>query len=222
MAKRSKLRKTAKKAKESLAGTVSDASASLKQKVRNAKARRELANYRSDEVTDQGQARIERAKAEARQEAMQEARQEFQKEYREEVKDNVRDEQLEALRRQYGLSDDESGSGGMLGGGISGPDPGGYDPEERLGEMFGADAGMAGDDERAADILSGFGFGEETGTTLVGVDQNNDGKFSRDEFTVFPQDAAAEPPKDEPAPQPQRFDPVGANIDALFGDGPRF
>jgi len=106
MADRRSLRDRAAKLKESLAGTVGDAADSARQAVANRRARRELQEFRDEEVTDQGEARLQRARQQAQQEARQEARQEFVKEYREEVRTELRDEELQRLRREYDVGQD--------------------------------------------------------------------------------------------------------------------
>lgn len=64
----------------------------------------DIRDYRSDEVTDQEQARIERAREQARQEAQREARQE----YIEELQEEIREEEREEARQR--LEGDDSGS----------------------------------------------------------------------------------------------------------------
>jgi len=91
-----------------------------RQRLRNRQARQNLESFRDEEVTDQGEARLQRARQEAQQEARQEARQEFQEEYREEVKENVREERVEQLRREFGIQDQQEqqqGFGMGMGGG---------------------------------------------------------------------------------------------------------
>jgi hypothetical protein len=78
-----------------------------RQRLRNRQARQDLESFRDEEVTDQGEARLQRARQEAQQEARQEARQEFREEYREQIREETRENRVEELRREFGLEDDE-------------------------------------------------------------------------------------------------------------------
>jgi hypothetical protein len=91
-----------------------------RQRLRNRQARQDLESFRDEEVTDQGEARLQRARQEAQQEARQEARQEFREEYREQIREETRENRVEELRREFGLEDDEQeqqGFGFGMGGG---------------------------------------------------------------------------------------------------------
>lgn len=113
MVSRRKLREKASSVKESVAGTISDKKQQLKQKVKNRRKRKELENFRDQEVTDQGQARLQRAKKQAQQKARQEARQEFIEEYRDEVRDELREEELQRLRRENNVGQNQQQGGGF-------------------------------------------------------------------------------------------------------------
>lgn len=191
--KRRSLRKRAASIGSSVAGTLTEVADDVKQRVKRRKARKELEDYRSDEVTDQGQARLERARREAEREARKEARKEAASEVKEARREEVKEDELQKIRKEYGIAEDEGGSrvddglanilfgpGGVTnddptvmvgvdadrdgefqpgevslvnpGGARVGPPPrdtkrssGGqnteeeeYDPEKRLGEIFGA------------------------------------------------------------------------------------
>jgi len=103
--KRRKLLDTGKRAGKSIAGTLSSIAGTIESKTGLAKQRATDAvvdRYQSltdDTVTDQEQARLQRARQEAQQEARQEARREFQEEFRENVFDEAYQAELESLQR---------------------------------------------------------------------------------------------------------------------------
>jgi len=151
-----------------------------RQRLRNRQARQNLESFRDEEVTDQAEARLQRARQEAQQEARQEARQEFREEYAEEVRENVREERVQELRREFGLDDDE--------------------PEQQQG--FGM--AMGGSQERQAPPGLGAGRAVDTdgdGQADAVVQRGpGGGLFGRridDEDTRDPPGAFSEPAEDE-------------------------
>jgi hypothetical protein len=96
-----------RQAASAVASGAKQTAAQARDVVREQRAKRELQQFRSEEVTDQQEARLERARNEARQEAVQDARQEFREEYREEIKDQRREEELQRLKREAGLDDEQ-------------------------------------------------------------------------------------------------------------------
>lgn len=97
--RRSYLRRAAGAAKN-VAGTLGEGVRNIKEDISERRRQRQF-------VTDQEQARLERAEEEARQEAIKEARQEFRNEYREEIRAQTREEQLRELRQRYGMLEEE-------------------------------------------------------------------------------------------------------------------
>lgn len=97
---------TLKEAGESGASRARSAAGTLSQTGRQAASatasgvRDRYEDLTDDTVTDQEQARLERAREEALQEARQEARQEFQEEYQENLFDEAYDMELTQLKRQ--------------------------------------------------------------------------------------------------------------------------
>jgi len=110
MADRRSLLNTGKDVGSSIAGTFKSVAGTVAEKGKQAASRsrsgvrKQFKDLTDETVTDQDQARLERARQEALQEARQEARDEFQEEFRENVADEAFDAELQRLRRQTGIN----------------------------------------------------------------------------------------------------------------------
>lgn len=202
MVERRDLIEKGKSAGESVAGTLKSAAGTLKStagtvgskakagasKAASATRRGVRESYNEltdDNVTDQEQARLERARQEAREEARAEARQEFREEYRENIADEAYDMELQRLRRRNQQVDNATQprrpSGlGLFGGTPQPQQPQATDdgnngdarrqPRRPAASLFGMPAGrqrraQEQSEQRADPVASLFGMGQQTQDT---------------------------------------------------------
>jgi len=190
---------TVKNKAQALAGTLNRRAKQTKERVaqakRNRQARKELEEYRSDETTDQLEARKERARLEARREAMREERQEELDQIRGEEKERFRSDKKTNLERGADYLEKVTPAATPVADRAREFEP--HQPYVPDQTQETADAGLA--------MLAGGGFGNPgDNAMLVGVDQDGDGQLQNDELSIFNPPPATGQGRDESRNQQQR------------------